>query len=105
MDLYLSRSSHLNTILSDAEGRAFYRIHTPGLFLRKTTMIYRISPDAALKYKEELAKGKDVGDDWDLGAEEFARIHWHIFKTSRLIFNGIIHEIEDFMPARGIMSL
>lgn len=105
MNLYLSRTPHLNTILSDAEGKALYQIRTPGLFLRKTTTIYRISPEAALRYKDELAKGKDARDDWDLGAEECARIHWHILKTSRLIHNGVIHEIEDFMPPRGVLCL
>lgn len=90
----------MDCVLSDDDGKALYQIKTPGL-LRTVSTIYKVAPDAALRYKEELAKGKDVGKDWDFPVEECARIQWHVFKTSRLIHNGVIHEIEKFMPATG----
>lgn len=104
MKLYLSRTKHLNCVLSDEEGRALYQIHTPGVLRKKTTTLLRISSDAALRYQEKLAKGQDVGEDWDLQTEEFARIHWHFFNDTRLIFNGTIHEIKEFMPLKRALS-
>lgn len=80
MKLYLSRTEPLNCLLLDEEGKALYQIRTPGF--RKTTTLLRISSES----------------------EEFARIHWHLINDTRLIINGVIHEIKDFMPLKSVLS-
>ena len=105
MKLYQSGSRHLNCILSDEEGRALYQIHSPGFLIKRTSILLRISSDSALRYNAEIASGRDEREDWDLGTEEFARIHWHIFRSSRIIFNGVILELKDFMPRNGKLAL
>lgn len=98
MNLYLSRDSTWNTVLCDSEGKALYHIHTSNTLTQHTTKIARLSPDAGSKYAAELAEGKKVGKDWDLGGEELSRIYWHSLKSSRLIHHGAIYELKDFMP-------
>lgn len=80
-------------------------IKTPGLPLRKTTTIHKISSESALTYKDQLAQGEEVGDNWELKEEEFARIHWFLLKSSKLVYQGAIHEINEYMPRTAFMSM
>lgn len=111
MELYLSRNSPMNCVLSDPEGRPLYQVYTPGFapglirWTRKTTTIFRISPEASETYKDEIAKGKDVEDSWDLGLKEKSRIHWHTFSSTRIVYHGQILEVKDFMPREGALGL
>lgn len=110
MDLYLSHNSPVNTILFDASGRALFRVHTPGFapgvirWTRKTTTIYRISSEAASSYKVDLDP-REGEECWDLGVKEKSRIHWHTFSSTRIIYNGQILEVRDFMPREGVLGL
>jgi len=115
MKLQLTRNDPARTTLVNLDGNVpQFRITTPG-FLRKTSTIYKISPEAAEEHKEELLRGdddfilkKDTNSDplevMVSGVEERARIHWHRLTGSRLIYNGRILEIKSFLPKKGFLK-
>jgi len=105
MDLYLSHGAFLcpkNTVLRDSTGKPIYLISTPGI-IHKTTTIYKIPAGACTEFsdKEKLKEVKRLKNEVDCGLEEKARIHWRVFNSSRLVYNGQIREMKDFMPRVG----
>ncbi|KAI0081487.1 hypothetical protein K474DRAFT_1703916 [Panus rudis PR-1116 ss-1] len=107
MKLQLSRSfSTTNVLLSAVSDSGdnltpLYYIHTPGLFTRKTSFIYKIAPDVAERFK-----GRGTLKEEDLASqEEIARIHWHMVSCSKLVYNGEIVTFKELMPRRGFWGI
>lgn len=81
MNLHLSNNSPINTVLSNDAGEVLYTITTPWKFPRRTTTIYQHVHDA------------DATDE----RTELAQIHWHTVRSSRLVYNGQIYDMNTFL--------
>lgn len=91
MELTLSHNSPTNTDLSTPDGRVLYSISTPHRWTRRTTTMS----------KHTLSHG----GLWPTGgSQELARINWHSWRNSRLIFNGQMTDFDTFLPKNGIFS-
>ena len=88
MELTLSHNSVINTDLLTAGGLPLYTISTPRKWSGRTTTI--------MKYM--------LGDDGRPTDEnmELARIRWHHFGSSQLIYDGQILDFNVFMPYNGL---
>ena len=103
MQLQLSRNSTTNTVLSIPDGgRPLYHIHTPGPILRKTSTIYKI-PETNTQRYEEVENGK-MTNVAPAPEEEIARIHWHMFHSSKLVWDGKVLEIKKFLESQGFWA-
>jgi len=114
MDLHLSRNSVVCAVFSavaadsdSTSGHAatpLYHIYTPTLLTRDTTTISRISPSVAHEesHKFNSDNRSDIKErtEYGEGVEEIARIHWKVAGTSRIVYNGQIHEVDKFLPLR-----
>ena len=89
MELTLSHNSILNTDLSASDGRPLYSISTPKKWTRRTTTITRYSLDEDGHATE--------------ASTELARIHWHYFGSSRLVYDGKIVDLDKFLPYEGLL--
>ena len=87
MDLTLPENSPLNTELSNEAGEVLYSVTTPWRLSRRTSTIYK------------HIHGEDGGGD---RKEELARSHWHHARSSRLVHEGQIYEMSDFMKRSRI---
>lgn len=92
-------------IPNSINGKPIYLITTPGTWNRKTTKIWRISPEAAEERRDDFASRK-TAEDWQSNEiEEIARINWHLLASSKLIFDGRSHDTDQFLPSSGHSAL
>lgn len=82
MDLHISYRSTNTTVLSNDAGETLYTIVSPLQFPRGTTTIYQHPRDANSNCTDE--------------PKELARIHWHTIRSSQLVYDGQIHETNNF---------
>ncbi|KDQ59873.1 hypothetical protein JAAARDRAFT_56805 [Jaapia argillacea MUCL 33604] len=82
-----TRGSPLRTVLLDSQEQPVYKIETPFKWHGPTTTISRYSGSYADQYDEEIA-----------------RIHWHCFTTSFLVFDGRIVSISKFLKRAGLLN-
>lgn len=81
MNLHLLNNSPINTVLSNDAGEVLYTITTPWKLPRRTTKLYQHVHDAD-------GAGERKG---------LARIHWHTVRSSRLVYNGKIYDMNTFL--------
>lgn len=89
MELTLSHDDPISTDLLTADGLPLYTISTPLKWPHRTTTIMKYVLDG-----DERPTGENT---------ELARIHWHYFGNSRIIFNGQILDSNAFMPYKGLL--
>ncbi|KAI0786265.1 hypothetical protein C8Q75DRAFT_288891 [Abortiporus biennis] len=103
MKLYLVDGSYpTNTTLSlrrlevdnlvtedkDEEYKPIYRVSSPSLFkINEPTKIFKVG---STHPGESISSGNEV--------EDFARIHWHTLKSTRIIFKGESLELNSWLP-------
>ena len=85
MELFLSHNDPANTDLFTSNGRVLYSISTPSRWMSRTTTVSKYA--------------QDVG-----GSQEFARINWRSWRSSQVILNGQIMDIDTFFPKGGVFS-
>jgi hypothetical protein len=87
MHLILSHSSPINSVYSNEDGQAIYKVHSPFKFIGRTSTISRILPN-------------DIpGRDDIVMQDRFARlaqIDWKIISPSRIRFGGIEADVKTF---------
>lgn len=95
-ELTLSPNSPLNTTILGPDDKPLYVISTrAGFWGRRTT--YISYPAEAAQQARPVQAVQDQGEDM-LRPEEFARIHWHSTRSSRLIFKGQIKDFSQVLP-------
>ena len=108
----LSKYAPLNTTISDATG-PLYTIVTPFNLFHGVTKISKRAQPSALQSTSastrSLSSGHGAPEDRDGkqgdGMEEIARINWHYWEGSRLVYNSQIMDITTLMPADNITRL
>jgi len=103
--LRLSRNSPIKTTVTDSDGRLLYVISTPHCWNRRTTTISRpseTSGQTASYDVEEIESELAAASSGNI--EELARIHWHHFRSSILVYQGQIQDFGDLMQSRGILK-
>jgi len=104
MELHMSRNDiHLTMLTNGYKGTPLYHICTPNLFKHSVTTISRIAPSAAQDTRFNSGKKSDIkqiAESRD-GLEEFAKVEWHDWKTSKLFYEGSELNVDDFMPRTG----
>ncbi|TCD64775.1 hypothetical protein EIP91_003635 [Steccherinum ochraceum] len=116
MELHLTSSEPYHTVLvaqslkssgSQREPTPMYHIHSPHHFNRKSTKISRIDPSVAhdASYNFKGKKRSDIKDceEYGSGVNEMARITWNTLSSSRIVFEGKILEVDQFMPRSGFL--
>ncbi|TCD64776.1 hypothetical protein EIP91_003636 [Steccherinum ochraceum] len=111
MELHLTRWGTTRTVLvasaPNAPPTPLYHIHTPGAFSRKNTTICRIHPSIAHdpRYKLTSDRWGEIVDHKELGPglDEIARIEWHSWSSSKLVYGGEILKMNKFMPRGGLL--
>ncbi|KAL4247829.1 protein of unknown function DUF6593 [Abortiporus biennis] len=74
-----------------------YRIHTPGmLHISKPTLIYKV-----LSVSEESNHWYSRSRSGGLIEEEIARVEWHTFRSSSIIYKGQYLRLDDWLPKTG----
>lgn len=102
MQLQLTKDETTRTVLRIPEGRPLYHIHTPGIWSRKTTTIYKIPENNAQRYLDVEAKHMTKVEP--LPEEEIARIHWHAIHNTRLIWEGKACDMKDVLKTKSRWS-
>ncbi|GJE88089.1 hypothetical protein PsYK624_041720 [Phanerochaete sordida] len=91
MELVLSHNSPTNTELSTSDGRVLYSISTPNKWTGRTTKLF----------KYNLSNG---GFNPAGGSHELARIHWHSWRHSQLIYDGQMIDFDSFLHTTRMLS-
>lgn len=82
--LILSQDDPENTTLSTEDGRMFYTVSTPRKWRNITTTVTKYALGHDGRPTEESL--------------ELARVQWHDWHPTRLVYNGQITNIKDFIP-------
>ncbi|KDQ60511.1 hypothetical protein JAAARDRAFT_125792 [Jaapia argillacea MUCL 33604] len=83
-----TRTDSIRTILLDERDFPVYKIETPySSGLRKDTTVYR-----------------RAGTYPDTYFEEVARIHWHHFHQSEIVYGGKILRVGDYLRKSGVIG-
>ena len=91
MELVLSHNSPTDTEMSTSDGRVLYSIATPGRWTQRTTKISKYS----------LGNGGTAPAG---GPTELARINWHSWRHTQLIYEGQMMDFDTFLHRNGILS-
>ena len=100
MQLLLTKDSPTETVLRILDGAPLYHVYSPGFWTKKTTTIYKIPSSDVQRYLDE----KKMHDVEPLEDSELARIHWHTFHDSRLIWDGKSFEMKELLRPKSIWT-
>lgn len=101
LELALSHNSPTNTTILSPDGSPLYVISTPFRWGRRTTTISNQSAPGQPTGSKPQEGTNDAAEDAAV-PNELARIEWHSFQSSRLIYKGQILETKNFMPPSGL---
>ncbi|THH26997.1 hypothetical protein EUX98_g7191 [Antrodiella citrinella] len=122
MEFHLSRNSTSTVVLSSTPLRSssastttlvdalpVYHIYSPGQLTRNTTYISHISSDIAVKPEHKFKsarKGdiKDAASYGEGGVVEFARLNWRTFRSTRLVYNMQITDLDQFLTGSDLIG-
>ena len=105
-DFTLTKYSPLNTVVRDEHG-TLYKISTPlNIFHGTTTVIKRtstgtatsISPPSPSPTPAPAESDTEAEPSESFGLEEIARINWHYWSGTKVVYRGEIMEINALMP-------
>ncbi|KAL4254892.1 protein of unknown function DUF6593 [Abortiporus biennis] len=118
MDLTLSSNNPLNTTLSDNSSKPIYQIYTPKKHFwnsaRSSTSIFKVldsntdvsvAADAVTHDQAHELSGDEEENNVELQCDpispslvEVARIRWHTWATSKIIYQGRLYPLKTWLP-------
>lgn len=101
MILRFSKHGIMNTCLMDDAGVPVYKIDTLYKGIGRTTIVRR-----AEGLDEDALTLVDPGSDEEISSnrDEVARIHWHLFKSTRLAYGGQITNMNQILTNFGCLA-
>ena len=105
-DFTLTKYSPLNTVVRDEHG-TLYKISTPlNIFHGTTTVTKRTSTSTATSAtpapssptEPDTEAESSESESESFGLEEIARINWHYWSGTKVVYRGEIMEINALMP-------
>lgn len=97
MYLYLSNSSPLNSIYTNAEGQALFKVRTPSNFFGRTTAVSRVVSNFSSRSENVTRRDYSLHDRFG----QVAQFEWKFFRSSQLRFKGREVKTRAFFKKQG----